>query len=44
METPYKITIECEKEKDMETIFSEMAKTIKKLSNERKLEGAVKYG
>jgi hypothetical protein len=43
METPYKITIECEKEKDRDKIFVEAAKIIKKLSNERKLEGAVKY-
>lgn len=39
-----KITIECEKKKDMEVIFTDVAKIIKKLSNERKLEGAIQYG
>jgi len=41
---PYKITIECEKEKDLEKIFIEAVRIIKKLSNEGKLEGIVKYG
>lgn len=44
METPYKITVECEKEKDMEMLFCEIVKIIKRLSNERKLEGIVEYG
>ena len=43
METPYKITIECEKEKDMEIIFIETVRIIKRLSNEGKLKGIVKY-
>lgn len=44
METPYKITVECEKEKDMERIFVEFVKVIKKLNADKKLEGNVKYG
>jgi len=44
MNTLYKITIECEKEKDMERIFVEAVKIIKKLNADKKLEGTVKYG
>ncbi len=38
------IKIECEKGDDGDIIFVEIVKVIKRLSNERKLKGTIKYG